>query len=609
MSEPLLRPDSLVLYKQNPARVVTLNDRKIDIQTESGETVSVRPKDVTLLHPGPLRSLRDLKPLKGEATAAWELLAGTTTTLPELAELAFNTYTPVTAWATYQLVADGLYFSGSPEEITAHTADKVATIQSVRAAKAAEERAWHAFLSRAQAGRYDPADERYLADVVTLALGQREQSRVLRLLNREETPQNAHSLLLTMGYWTAANNPYPTRLGAPTTQPETPLPPLADEPRRDLTHLPAFAIDDEGAHDPDDAVSWDGARLWVHVADVAALILPDSPADQEARARGANLYLPEGTVHMLPLAATEELALGLREISPALSFALTVSAAGEIADVEVVPSWVRVTRLSYEEAETQLDEAPFHDLHALAETFARRRREHEAIELHLPEAKLRVVDGQAVIKPIPRLRSRDLVREAMLMTGEAVAHYALKHNLAIPFTVQEAPEELLDLADDKLSAMFAQRRLLKPSQQKGAPGKHAGLGLSHYVQVTSPLRRYADLLTHQQLRAHLRGEAPFDSPTLLARLAEASVGAGLTRRTERLSNTHWTLVHLLQHPTWSGEGVVVEKAGTRTLVVIPELAFETDIYGRPDLLLDEELRLTLTEVNLPTLEARFRVMK
>ena len=64
----------------------------------------------------------------------------------------------------------------------------------------------------------------------------------------------------------------------------------------DLTHLPAFAIDDEGSQDPDDAVFAEkvegGFRLFVHVADVAALVPPKSPLDEEALRRGANLYLP-----------------------------------------------------------------------------------------------------------------------------------------------------------------------------------------------------------------------------------------------------------------------------------------------------------------------------
>ena len=80
-----------------------------------GETQRVRPKDVVLLHPGPLNSLAELVPLAGEMRAAWEILAGGSTTLVELAELAFNKSTPAAAWAAWQFVVDGLYFSGTPD--------------------------------------------------------------------------------------------------------------------------------------------------------------------------------------------------------------------------------------------------------------------------------------------------------------------------------------------------------------------------------------------------------------------------------------------------------------------------------------------------------------
>ena len=94
-------------------------------------------------------------------------------------------------------------------------------------------------------------------------------------------------------------------------------------------------------------------QLWVHVADV------------EARARAANLYLPEGTVRMLPDELTDRLALGLQEISPALSLAF---ATGDDAPVllEIVPSWLRVTRTTYEAAEACLDESPYRELLALS---------------------------------------------------------------------------------------------------------------------------------------------------------------------------------------------------------------------------------------------------
>lgn len=62
---------------------------------------------------------------------------------------------------------------------------------------------------------------------------------------------------------------------------------------------------------------------------------------------------------MLPETAVTRLGLGLADISPALSFGLKLDANGVATDVEVVPSWVRVQRLSYEEVDARLDEEPF----------------------------------------------------------------------------------------------------------------------------------------------------------------------------------------------------------------------------------------------------------
>ena len=211
-----------------------------------------------------------------------------------------------------------------------------------RAADFAEKQAWAVFVGHVRTGHTEPSDVRYLREIETVAFGRAAHSRVLRDLDREETPESAHALLLDLGYWAPTVNPYPSRLEAATTQPDLPLPPLPDEPRRDLTHLAAFAIDDATTDMPDDALSYEAGRLWVHVADTAAIVSPDSPLDLEARGRGASLYLPEGAVHMLPPAATPLLALGLSEVSPALSFGLDVTPDGHVIAAEIIPSWVRV---------------------------------------------------------------------------------------------------------------------------------------------------------------------------------------------------------------------------------------------------------------------------
>ncbi len=588
-------------------------DKKLSIELPDGQRVNVRPKDVLLLHPGPSPHPRQLPVPQGDPQTAGELLDGGQTTLAELAELSFDAYTPITAWAAWQLVADGVYFEGTPEAITVHSAGEVTEIQAAREAKAAEERDWEAFVARVAAGSVTLDDERYLTDVIALALGRAEGSRTLRRLNKPQTPEAAHDLLLAVGRWLPADNPYPARLGITLERPDFPVGPLLDEPRRDLTHLTALAIDDEGSGDPDDAISLDGGRLWVHVADPAALVPPDSEADHEARGRSANLYLPEGTVRMLPDAMTDRLALGLQDVSPALSICLEPRPDDDFELLEITPSWIRTTRLTYEAAETQLDEPLFRDLRMVTDRNRARRLAGGAVEIDLPEVKVKAtVEGQVTIRPLPPLRSRRLVREAMLMAGEAAGRYGIAHDLPLAYTVQEPPAEELPppetLEGAPPSVMFAVRRLMQRSRQSTNPGRHAGLGLDVYVQVTSPLRRYLDLVAHQQLRAHLRGEPPIDAAAVTLRIGTADAVAGAMRAAERLSNQHWTLVYLLQNADWRGEGIVVENKPGRDVVLIPDLAWETELYRRPSRPLDSVVSLAVESVDLPNRTARFTVL-
>ncbi len=602
------RADNFVLYKNQAARVTSVGAKKIDIILQDGTAVSVRPKDIELLHPGPLRQFSELARPQGELLTAWELLAGETTNLAELSELAYDTFTPATAWAIWQAVADGLHFSGTPGKISVHLPEAVAAEKEARTAKTAEAAIWQGFVERFNQSQFLPEDGRFLQEIAAVAMGQQERSQVLRSLNQSETPENAHTLLLKLGYWDETVNPYPSRIGVTTSQPVLPIPDLPAEERRDLTHLMAVAIDDAGSSDPDDALSWDNGRLWVHIADVAAVVTPGSAIDLEARARGANLYLPEGTIHMLPEALTDLLALGRQDTSPALSFGLDVQPNGTVSNVEIVPSTVRVSRLSYDEAQARLDESPFRELLAIAQAFEARRVANGAVQINLPEVKIRLNEaGEVEIRPLPPHQSRDLVREAMLMTGEAVAQFAQQHNIPIPFTTQAPPDEIV--AGDTPSANFARRRTMTGSQPGSTPGPHAGLGLDQYVQATSPLRRYLDLVVHQQLRAFLRGEPLLDEQAVMARVGAAYAINGDVRYAERLSNQHWTAVFLLRQPEWSGEGIVVDRRGKRDLVLLPDLGSETSIYQKEPAPLDTIVKVALQQVDLPQREAHFRVKK
>jgi exoribonuclease-2 len=319
---------------------------------------------------------------------------------------------------------------------------------------------------------------------------------------------------------------------------------------------------------------------------------------------------------MLPPAAIQKLGLGLQEISPALSFEVELEAGAKPRLLQVQPSRVRVQRQSYDQVELQLDTEPFRSLLHLAQAYQARRQSNGALNIDLPEAIFKVHEGEVTIQPIQRLRSRDMVRDAMLMAGEATASFAVEQNIPFHFATQAPPDlpahlqESLRLPDalGRFSTGFALRRYLKRSQISSLPAPHAGLGLPIYSRLTSPLRRYLDLAAHQQLRAFLRGEAPLSEQAMLERLGAAEAAVGSVNQAEALSRRHWTLVYFLQNPGWQGEAVLVEKQGLRGKVIIPELAFETTVHLRQDLPLNSRLQLGFSKANLVDLEASFSLI-
>ena len=261
---------SLVAYKNRPALIIE-NSPDLQIELEDGRTQKVRSKDIILIHSGPVLNIAQLEPQTGDAETTWQILSQDTVTLRGLAELAFGKFAFSTAWEAWQLVCDSLYFQGTPDCITACSREEVLRKQETRRLKESQKIAWTGFLTRAAKRQVTSEDDQFLAEVESMALGKATESRVLRELGRIQNPENAHSLLLDLGRWNPRFNPYPKRFGVPLSAPMTSLPELPQEERVDLTHLPAFAIDNAWTTDPDDALSLDGPnRLWVHVADVAA---------------------------------------------------------------------------------------------------------------------------------------------------------------------------------------------------------------------------------------------------------------------------------------------------------------------------------------------------
>ncbi|HXR61581.1 MAG TPA: ribonuclease catalytic domain-containing protein, partial [Solirubrobacterales bacterium] len=126
-------------------------------------------------------------------------------------------------------------------------------------------------------------------------------------------------------------------------------------PRRDLTALATFTVDPASARDFDDAVSaqreGDGARVWIHIADVAAHVKPGSLLDQEARKRGNSTYVPGTVEPMLPHALSSgacSLAPGVERL--AVTTEVELDAAMEPRRARFYRSRIRSdARLNYDE--------------------------------------------------------------------------------------------------------------------------------------------------------------------------------------------------------------------------------------------------------------------
>ena len=602
-----IKSGALVYYKSKAAIVTAVSD-KIDILFFK-TTKRVRDKDIKLLHPGPCKDVDslDLSPPNEVESLdeILELLEEETVTLEELAEYLYDDYTPQTAWSSWMLVVDGLYFEGDIDAINTRPLEVIKADKAEREAKKAQKEAWNSLLARIKSGKIIDEDRSRLVEVEQLACGERENSRILKTIGIRETKEDAHKLLLKLGYWQEEYNPWPRRMGVDMSNPELDIPDAVECERRDFQHMQAWAIDDVGNQDPDDAISLDGNRLWVHIADASSIISPDSELDIEARSRGTNLYLPDQVIHMLPAGITERLGLGLQEQSPALSIGFEVSETGELENIEVCFSLLKVTRITYDDADAELD-TTFADIKAVTERYHQRRMDNNAAMLDLPEVNITVKEGKIEVTPYSTTGSRLLVMECMLAAGEAVARFAEDNNIPIPYASQPEPEEIQH--PEKPSEHYAYRRHFKSSRHATAPEPHFGLGLPYYTRVTSPLRRYLDLVVHQQLRAFLTGQALLDQDALIERIGLADEASFASRKTERFSNQHWKMLYLKANKDWQGEAIVVFQTDRNVTVIMPTLALEPKIRPKEKVELDQSLTVQVSSVDIADLQANFRVI-
>jgi exoribonuclease-2 len=289
-----------------------------------------------------------------------------------------------------------------------------------------------------------------------------------------------------------------------------------------------------------------------------------------------------------------------------LSFKIKLDDNYEIENCEIFITSVKVKCITYEEADKLKDSSELKPLFEITKKLKERRIKNGAVEIKMPEVKISIdKDSKKVsISPYKYFISNDVVKESMILAGEAAAKFAFKNNIPFPFISQDAPNIPSEIPSG-YAGQYKLRRCMRKRNVQVTPSAHAAMGLSMYSQVTSPLRRYSDLLAHEQLRAFITGKPMINKDDMLIRMSEGDESARAAKLAERNSRLHWTLVYLLQNPDWEEDAICIEKQQKQDLFLIPSLGIETCIAGT-NCELNDSIRVKIGKIDLPSLEVIFR---
>jgi len=402
-------------------------------------------------------------------------------------------------------------------------------------------------------------------ELVLLGLAPRSSARVLRVLGSTEVARDViEALMLDRGLRRGfhANVEREARESVQRVASE-------GEPRRDLRSLATFTIDPASARDFDDAVSAqtlpDGAaRVWVHIADVAAHVREGSALEGEARRRATSVYVPGAVEPMLP----HVLSSGACSLLPGQErAAVTVELEFDGARVRRAAFYRSLIRsdegLDYEQVDRIFAGAepaaapwgePLRVTREVAGALARRREQTGALVLDSSEPEFSF-DEQGNVNEIDarsQTESHRLIEHLMIAANEAVAELLVKEAVPCLFRVHERPDpERVERLVDQLASLQVPTppvpepmsstqaaelvaaissaverhvrraghgrlaltslvlRSLKQAYYSPRNIGHAGLHSASYCHFTSPIRRYPDIVCHRALLASVgAGERP-----------------------------------------------------------------------------------------------------
>ena len=400
------------------------------------------------------------------------------------------------------------------------------------------------------------------------------------------------------------------------------------EGREDLRGRNIITIDPDDAKDFDDAIEVQptdfGWNVSVHIADVSHYVIPGTALDKEARIRGNSVYLADRVIPMLP----ENLSNGLCSLRPdedrlAFSVFAEINRDGSVRHVRFGRSVIRSSaRLTYRQALALLQSPPGDEVgrrvHAAwdcSSTLRKRRFANGALDLEMPEVKVWLdAEGHPVkLELVENDISHQLIEELMLLANELVARHLKRRNQPNIYRIHEKPDpekldeyrelaatygvkagdlghrpELQRLLDGLKGKPYASAlkigllKSLKRARYSPDPLGHYGLSKADYSHFTSPIRRYADLLTHRALARDLDPKAHGRHATASSDLAHVCEHLSTTERTAADAEKESVRLKKLEYfselaaaPTKGGivpsfEARVIEARNYGLLVELPE---------------------------------------
>ena len=138
--------------------------------------------------------------------------------------------------------------------------------------------------------------------------------------------------------------------------------------------------------------------------------------------------------------------------------------------------------------------------------------------------------------------------ELMILCNSLMARYCRERGLPAAYRSQPAPDlaGLPDLPDGPFRRFHLFRRL-SPAALSTEPGPHGGLGVEEYIQATSPLRRYPDLVMQRQIVHHLlTGETCYPEEEIASVCHRADFQLRELSGIENGRRRYWFLKHLQQ---------------------------------------------------------------